>query len=409
MTKLSSVIVDGRWRLPPVLLSNSLVAASIANITLPMTPLLDKKVWLHSLDGVLTAKQAYLFLQRPPPPLEWSALVWRQCIPPSHSFVYWRLIHRNLPTDEHLQARGCTLVSVCVLRYRHDETSSHLFLSCDFAVGIWTWLGSLLHCTFDLQSAESLLQCIPSPGSSQVRDVFVASIVHAVHIIWIARNVVRFGNTKHSLYSARNSILASVSLSGSLSAVNCTPSDTSLLENLCVPLSFRRYKDIVPVVWKAPTANWIEVNTDGSVQNTMAACGEIFRDHRGTFMGCFASNLGSVSVLEAELTRLILAMEYAGRFQWHSLWLESDSTSAVLAFKNSSMIPFRFRNRWHNCFQLGITVICSHIYREGNCCADLLATIGHRLVGSIWFDSLPSSMSLDFFRERHGLPNFRFP
>jgi hypothetical protein len=70
---------------------------------------------------------------------------------PSHSFVFWLLIHHKLPTDEHLQARGCTIVSVCALCYRPEETSSHLFLSCDFAVGLRTWLGSLLRCTFDLQ------------------------------------------------------------------------------------------------------------------------------------------------------------------------------------------------------------------------------------------------------------------
>jgi hypothetical protein len=63
--KLSSVIVDGHWRLPPILLSHPLVAESISNITLPRTLFPDKKVWLHSIDGALTAKQGYIFLQCP--------------------------------------------------------------------------------------------------------------------------------------------------------------------------------------------------------------------------------------------------------------------------------------------------------------------------------------------------------
>jgi len=46
-------------------------------------------------------------------------------------------------------------------------------------------------------------------------------------------------------------------------------------------------------------------------------------------MGCFASNLGTCSVFEAELHGLILAMEFASRNNWSQVWLESDSTTIV--------------------------------------------------------------------------------
>jgi len=88
--------------------------------------------------------------------------------------------------------------------------------------------------------------------------------------------------------------------------------------------------------------------------------------------------------------------------------VESDSSTAVLAFKNNDLIPFRLRNRWHNC-RLGITAVCSHIYREGNCCADGLAALGHGLSGLVWFDRLPPTLSFDFSRDRNGLPNYWFP
>jgi len=89
--------------------------------------------------------------------------------------------------------------------------------------------------------------------------------------------------------------------------------------------------------------------------------------------------------------------------------VESDSSTAVLAFKNSNLIHVRLRNRWHNCFHLGISTICSHIYREGNCCADKMASLGHDLSDTVCFDVLPPSLYLDFFRDRNGLPNYRFP
>lgn len=126
-------------------------------------------------------------------------------------------------------------------------------------------------------------------------------------------------------------------------------------------------------------------------------------------MGCFASNVGHGSVLEAELLGLILAMEFAASNHWIRLWIECDSSSVVHAFKNSSVIPISLRKRWHNCLQHGMTVLCSHIFREGNCCADKLAFIGHSLTNTVWFDSLPPTLAVDFARDRSGLPNFRFP
>jgi hypothetical protein len=126
------------------------------------------------------------------------------------------------------------------------------------------------------------------------------------------------------------------------------------------------------------------------------------------FLGAFACNLGEVSVFEAEITGILLAMEYAVTHSWHNLWIECDSSAAVQAFKHIDIIPFRLRNRWHNVFHNKLQVICSHVYREGNCCADKLADFGHSITGSVWIGSLPRPLAADFFRDRVGLPNYRF-
>ena len=181
-----------------------------------------------------------------------------------------------------------------------------------------------------------------------------------------------------------------------------TPMVIVFLLMLLIPPLFRHVKEIVPVVWKAPTITWVKANTDGSVVNLNASCGGIFRDFRGTFLGCFASNIGSWSVFEAELMGLILAMEFAARNHWNRLWLECDSSSVVHAFKNNIIIPIRLRNRRHNCFQHGMTIICSHVFREGNCCADKLASLCHVVTNTIWYTTMPSSLADDFTRDRNG-------
>jgi len=407
--KLDSIIDRGKWQIPKPLIDFPTVAENALKIILPVTPLADRRIWKNAADGVLSAKLAYHTLLPPHVTLDWAKDVWRNCIPPSHSFVLWRLMLLKLPTDENLQKRGCTLVSICVLCGKHAETSAHLFLTCDFAVAIWRWMGSKLSCTFILTSSATLLTSIPQRRSSQLRDVYWAAIVHTVYTIWVARNSIRFSSAHVTLHATTTKIAAMVSLSGSSSTGKCLLCDVDLLDAFLVPPLYRRLVDITPVVWKPPTITWIKANTDGSVANSNAACGGIFRDFRGTFLGGFASNLGDCSVFEAELMGLMIAMEFSALYNWPRVWLESDSASMVQAFKNSSLIPLRLRNRWHNCTQHGLFIIFSHIFREGNGCADTMASLGHNLTVTSWYHSMPASLAVDFARDRHGLPNFRFP
>lgn len=91
------------------------------------------------------------------------------------------------------------------------------------------------------------------------------------------------------------------------------------------------------------------------------------------------------------------ANEYAAWEGWRNICLESDSTSALLIFSNALLVPIMLRNIWHNGRNLGIQVISSHIFREGNSCANKLANLGHSMNGSVWLDSLPGELKVDFF------------
>ncbi|MCH84036.1 ribonuclease H protein, partial [Trifolium medium] len=55
------------------------------------------------------------------------------------------------------------------------------------------------------------------------------------------------------------------------------------------------------------------------------------------------------SSLFAELCGVLRAIEIAAQRNWLNLWIETDSSLVVLAFKNSSLIPWSLRNRWPNC------------------------------------------------------------
>jgi hypothetical protein len=220
---------------------------------------------------------------------------------------------------------------------------------------------------------------------------------------------VRFSTNTVSLHAVQLRVQAAISMSGKLSVGNCVGSDASVLDTFSISPHNRRIKEVIFVTWKAASASWYKVNTDGSVVGSLGAYEGLFRDHSGAFLGAFASNIGTSSVFFADVYGYILAMEYAATNGWRNIWLESDSTSALAVFKNDSLVPILLRNRWHNACNQGVQVISSHIFREGSCCADLLANMGHSLHDSVWFSVMPQALLPHFFRDQHALPNIRFP
>jgi len=84
----------------------------------------------------------------------------------------------------------------------------------------------------------------------------------------------------------------------------------------------------------------LKVNTDGFVLDGHAACGGLFRDSSGSFLGDFVCNISAASVFHSEVLAFILAMEHAAQHGWQNIWLESDSTGALLIFLNPSLVPF---------------------------------------------------------------------
>jgi len=161
-------------------------------------------------------------------------------------------------------------------------------------------------------------------------DIYVAAIVHMVYCIWLARNALRFSSVPISIHATIAKITSFVAMSGTHSNGNCLPIDV-VLDNFWILPIYWRVKNIISVVWKPPSITWVKANTNGSVVNFNASCNGIFR---GNFLGCFASNIGRVSIFEVELMDLIIAMEFTVSNYWNCPWLECDSSSDAHAFKN---------------------------------------------------------------------------
>jgi len=65
----------------------------------------------------------------------------------------------------------------------------------------------------DCVSVHSLISCIPAQCSSQEADVFLATVIHTVHIIWLSRNTTRFSSDSASINSAKIRIHTLIAMS----------------------------------------------------------------------------------------------------------------------------------------------------------------------------------------------------
>lgn len=90
-------------------------------------------------------------------------------------------------------------------------------------MNLWQWLGVKMNCSINLSSVADILDCILVHRSSQVCDVYVTAIVHTVHAIWMARNILRFSSDKITLHAAKTKIASAVALRDNISKGSCLP------------------------------------------------------------------------------------------------------------------------------------------------------------------------------------------
>lgn len=383
----------------------------VSQVTLPCFDTDDILAWNHTADGELSLKEAYRFKKHILVKLPWTKIVWNKDIPPAKSLMVWRLMLDKLPTDEKLSHRGLNLPSMCSLCKKNQETSFHLFFECIYSCNIWCWLSRMLNIPLIFQDIEDIWTTCDRFSNLQTKLVVNSAIINIINAIWFARNQFRFNNKKISWKSSIASISALVTLTGNNSkACSLSMTDFSILKKFNITFQPTRAPRIIEVIWHPPFDPWIKCNTDGCATLASSSYGGIFRNAGADVLMCFAENIGEGNAFLAELTGAMKAIEIAHQQGWNYLWLELDSAMVVHALKHNSQVPCKLRNRWRNCTQIikNMNFIVSHVYREGNQCADGLANIGLTLDNYTTWNAIPSSLLSAFVLNKLGWPNFRF-
>lgn len=109
-------------------------------------------------------------------------------------------------------------------------------------------------------------------------------------------------------------------------------------------------------------------------------------------LGLFAMSLGIQTAIYAEIMGFIKTVENAAIKGWFLLGIETDSS--VLAQKvrsKSDAVHWSLKTRWRKCLNILYSnpFRITHIFREGNGVADVMANIGFsiRLHKVVWHSS----------------------
>ena len=373
-------------------------------------------IWETSSSGELSFSNGYESLQNKLSLKDWANSIWRHFIPPRYSFLIWRILWNQLPTDDRLQKCGIPIVSISQLCYGAAESSLHLFLHCSFAQRIWRWLAvqfgtSLIIFNSLYEFGEGFFR---KPFSSQLYNLRLTTGMFTFMAIWKARNKLRFDDRSPNFSTMCCSILAWLRQTSVFTPGHCKGVlDSRLLSSLGVHRQTGMAPKIHYVLWHPPIFPWIKVNTDGLAKGNLgpAACGGIFRDASGTFLGGFGQYLGYNSSFYAELYDFILAIKFSFAKSWHNLWLESDSSSVIACISSRSFSPpWTLRVRWFNCLsKVGqMNFHYSHIFREGNAAAAKMANLSISNTLCIWYDSPPDELQRYLQADFLGLPSYHF-
>ena len=420
ISSLSGTIADfwhHGWTISPEFANLFLDIYKLISTTIPGPPDSDKLIWTRSSDGEITSKFFFEDLNNSRPELHWCRFIWHTFIPPRRSLLLWKVLHKRLATDENLKKRGIFLASRCHFCEKEEESLDHLLLRCDFSKSLWSYLATLFEKTLQFSDnfEEFFILAMKSSFSPQIRSLWIAGIFALIWEIWCSRNKKIFEGKNENIWSSKSFILASIRETDKMAKgcmKNCQE-DLIILHNLRIKGRPPDGPSIIPVKWNLPPSGWIKVNIDGAARGSpgKAGCGGIFRTCRGFIKGCFSLFLGTRLAFEAEIMGFILAIEFAYKFKWKNLWVETDSTYIVALFKDSTIsMPWELRNRWSRAIRYAneLKTHIFHIFREGNEAADKLASWAATSELAMWWKDVPDFISRLAYRDMSPIPFYRF-
>ncbi|CAJ2657953.1 unnamed protein product [Trifolium pratense] len=280
----------------------------------------------------------------------------------------WIAAHDRLLTNARRSKWGVGVSPICSICGNDEETVIHTLRDCMFATRIWIKLVSSNQITnffssFDCREWIFMNLNKRDIGSQEGswQSIFMVACWH----LWNWRNKAIFEEDFQRPNDPSQVILRMTK-------------DIEQYERT-LKTGIRIQRETIYIGWKNPHGDWIKLNCDGAYKDSMniAGCGDLFRDSDGRWLIGYTQRIGDCDALHAEMWGMYTGMEMARRQGYTHLIVESDSKLLIDMVtgrcKLNGKAPILV-NRIQDLSNLQWHVMFKHTWREGNRCADWLAS-----------------------------------
>jgi len=330
----------------------------------------DQLIWAATESGKFSVKST-LALVRPVEgtnEVDWKR-IWKQRVPQRVRVFLWLVFHNKLMTNAERFRRHLHHSSYCEQCQGEVEDLNHIFRRCPRAHEVWS--SGQFPGFSPLAGDVNFLHWVNWNLRAQQEDTeWPRKFLLTVWYIWKWRCARCFGE-EDTVPREIGYFLASKFREVSLALDQSHP-----VADIDGRGSTARW-----VRWEPPPRGWMVLNTDGAAKGNpgQAGAGGVLRGENSEWIIGFSEGLGYCSSVRAELRAVLRGLRLAKEAQATKLWLQIDSNVVVgMLARRTSCIP-GLRGLIHQCHTLleweGWEVKISHVFREANRVADILANI----------------------------------
>lgn len=358
----------------------------------------DSLTWTRSSNGEFTAHSAYqtlMDIEATPIQGSWTKL-WDINVAPKIINFMWLVMHNKLLTNMSRRAKGMTHSDLCPRCSGGAEDITHLLRDCPDSKQIWApWIPGNLRQRWQELSREDWIDAnitckmkIPN-----YRLDWAATFTILCWHIWTSRNQVVF--ERRTRTTADHLRIIKIMLQEA--------------EMLIESKNQLRLRQEIMIGWSEPPTEWVKVNVDGSALGNpgQSAAGGLCHDKDGNWLFGFNIKMGNGSAYQAEVFAIWQGLQLAWDRGFERVIIESDSAMAI----HQIMKPIEQASHWdpivQKCKDLlarNWECVLKKIYREGNTCADVMASSFYHLNNGLHvFDNPPPEVAFSLLGDRMGI------
>ncbi|GAU40964.1 hypothetical protein TSUD_187210 [Trifolium subterraneum] len=326
-----------------------LTVGFIKKVTLPSgvrnqyTPIMsrtqqDTLSWDGTIDGNYTVKSGYHAI------MEWGqysdvnkasssnkleeiwTMIWKLNVPPKHNHLMWRILNNVIPVKGNIFKKGIQCDPLCPRCSNTMETSSHVFLECEWVKQVW--FASPLTINLNTNQFPNFfewLQHMFKYADKESREVIVA----ITYGIWHARNAAIFQDKFFSPNDVCSIAMAQLQEYQSFSCDLETPHRAIVTENHSNNIS-----------WSPPLRGKLKINVDAHLSSDGHwFAGLLLRRSDGSVVGAATrAHTRSEDVVLGEALGLNDALDWIDRMREDKVIFELDAQTIVTAVKEHKQI-----------------------------------------------------------------------